>query len=168
MGRRKWRTHPSQSRLSDRPFDCKDARSTAPFFWSPCLRQSSGQPDAALAEKLRRQNARSHTATPLSRSSQSRNKRVRTGAARSRFCVPSCKAPARRSPRPLVAAVCYASLRRFLRSLLHSNALMLSNALSFPLQTPLTPSPNEPFNQEQQKNQYRDECADRQTNESHC
>src|SRR5256886_2528803 len=91
MGRRKWRTHPSQSRISDRPFDCKDARSAAPFFWSPCLRQSSGRPDAAMAEKLRRQNARYHTATPLSRSSQSRNMRVRTGAARSSFCVPSCK-----------------------------------------------------------------------------
>src|SRR5207248_9642545 len=124
MGRRKWRTHPSQSRILDRPFDCTGARFVAPFFWSPCLRQSSGPPDAAMGGKPRRQNARYHTATPLSRSSLSRNKRVRIGAAKSSFCAPSCKAPAPKSPRPLVAAVCYASLRRFLRSFLHSNALL--------------------------------------------
>jgi hypothetical protein len=38
----------------------------------------------------------------------------------------------------------------------------------FPLQTPFTPSPNEPFNQEQQENQYRDKRTDGQTSESHC
>src|SRR5262249_37306799 len=55
-------------------------------------------------------------------------------------------------------------------SLAHCSALTPRsfNALSFPLQTPFTPSPNEPFNQEQQENQYRDEGADRQTRESHC
>src|SRR4029453_14350278 len=64
MGRRKWRTHPWRSRISDRPFDCKDARSVAPFFWSRCLRQSSGRPDAAMAEKLLRQNVRYRRAPP--------------------------------------------------------------------------------------------------------
>ena len=121
MGRRKWRRLPLRSRISDRPFDCKDARSVAPFFWSPCLRQSSGRPDAVMAEKLLRQNARCHSATQRSQSSQSHNKRVRTGEARSNSCVPSCKAPASKSPRPPVAAVGGASLRRFLRSLLHSS-----------------------------------------------
>jgi hypothetical protein len=36
------------------------------------------------------------------------------------------------------------------------------------LQTPFTPSPNEPFNQEQQENQYRDERTNRQTSERDC
>src|SRR5437762_10581456 len=32
MGRRKWRTHPSQSRILDRPFDCTGARLWRHFF----------------------------------------------------------------------------------------------------------------------------------------
>ena len=125
MGLRKSRTHPLQSRISDRPFDCKDVRSVAPFSWSPCLRQSSGLPDAATAGKLLRQIERYHSATPRSRSSQLRNKQARTGAAKSSFCGPSYKVPASKSPRPLVVAACCATLRRFLRSLLRSNALIL-------------------------------------------
>jgi hypothetical protein len=58
----------------------------------------------------------------------------------------------------------------FVDSFAHCSALTpwLFNASSFPLQTPFTPSPNEPFNQEQQENQYRDKRTDRQTSESHC
>src|SRR6185436_3082631 len=120
---------PLQSRISDRPSDCKDARSVAPFFWSQCLRQSSGRPDEATGEKLLRRNARYRNATPRLRSSQSRNTRGRTGAARLNSCVPSYKAPASNLPKPLVAAVCCARPRRFLRSLLRSNRLVVQRLI---------------------------------------
>src|SRR5262249_1320942 len=70
-------------------------------------------PGGAMAGRFHRQTERCHIATLPLRSFQWRNTQDRIAAARSSSCVPSCKVPASKSPRPPAVGVRCLILRSF-------------------------------------------------------